>query len=135
MTIVDGDEYLHLIDQIRISVPKEITEAQRMLQEGEQIIARAQEEAANIVALAREQQNRLVEGHDLLKRAAVEREEWLEQARQDAARITAEADAYALNVLKELEGQLASFQSTVRNGITFLEGQGAEEEEGQEAES
>jgi vacuolar-type H+-ATPase subunit H len=118
-------------------VPKEITEAQRVLQEGEQIIARAQEEAANIVTLAREQQGRLVGEHELLRRAEVEREGLLEQARQEAVRITGEADAYALGVLEELGQQLTSFQSTVRNGITFLQKQrmGKEEEEGQEAES
>ena len=117
-------------------MPKEITEAQRVLQEGEQIIARAREEAANIVALAREQGDRLVGEHELLKRVEVQGEELLEQARQEAARITAEADAYALGVLKELERQLTSFQDTVRNGIIFLEGRRTgEEEKGQEAES
>jgi len=128
-TIVDGDEYLHLIDQIRISVPKEITEAQRVLQEQDQIIARAREEAANIVALAQEQRDRLVGEHELLRRAEVEREKLLERARQEAARIAAEADAYALEVLRELEQQLNAFQKTVRNGIALLEGQRTAKEE------
>ncbi|MFQ6057865.1 MAG: ATPase [Anaerolineae bacterium] len=130
-TVIDGDEYLHLIDQIRISVPQEINEARRVLQEKEQILTRAREEAANIIALAKEQRERMVEDHDIRRLAEAEREELLEQARQEAERIAAEADAYALEVLRDLERQLTSFQKIVQNGIVVLEGRQAGQKDSQ----
>jgi vacuolar-type H+-ATPase subunit H len=118
--LIDEDEFLRLIDQMRISMPQEIKQAQQIQQDREQIIAQAQERAEHIVTLAKDQADRLVGEHELLKRAQTEREAILDQAQKEAEEAKAQADNYALDVLEDLQHKLESFQITVRNGIELL---------------
>lgn len=120
--LVDEEEFLRLVDQMRLSKPKDLAQAQQVLRDREQIIAQAQEQAENIRALAQEQADRLVDEHELLRQAQGEREQILEQARQEAEKIKADAFKWSLKVLEDLEGQVASVQKVIRNGISALEG-------------
>jgi len=121
--LVDEDEFLRLIDQLRITIPQDIKSAKQVLQERDQIVREAQERAEHIVALAQEQAERLVGEHELLKRAQAEREKILAAAEAEAESIRQQADDYALNVLQALEEKLTNFQNTVRNGIELLQQQ------------
>ena len=120
MVLIDEEQFLRLINQLRISVPKEVQEAKQVQQDRDRILAQAQERAQNIVALAEQQAEEMVAEHGIAQRAAEREEALLEHARLEAESIRADADAYALRVLVELEEQLRSFQSTVRNGIELL---------------
>ncbi|RME44383.1 MAG: ATPase [Chloroflexi bacterium] len=120
MVLIDEEHFLRLINQLRISVPKEVQEAKQLQQDRDRIIAQAQERAQNIVALAEQQAEELIGEHPIAQRAEERERSILERAHQEAADIRAEADAYALRVLEELQEQLISFQNTVRNGIELL---------------
>lgn len=118
--LVDEDDYLDIIDQMRISIPEEIKQARRIQQERERIIAQAQEEAERVVALARERAEDLMNEHDLLREVESRRTKLLEEAQREAEGIRADADEYVIEVLSELEEQLNSFLKTVRNGLATL---------------
>jgi len=120
--LVDEAEFLRLIDQMRLSKPKDVAQAQQILRDREQILAQAREQGEHIRALAQEQADRLVDEHEVRRRAQDERERILEQAKQEAANIRADAFAWALKVLKDLDEQVASVQKVIRNGISALEG-------------
>jgi F0F1-type ATP synthase membrane subunit b/b' len=120
--LVDEAEFLRLIDQMRLSKPKDLAQAQQVLRDREQIIAQAREQAEHIRALAQEQADRLVEEHEVLRRAHAEREQILEEARQEAEKIKADAFRWALEVLRDLDEKVASVQQVIRNGISALEG-------------
>ncbi|MDQ4044802.1 MAG: ATPase, partial [Chloroflexota bacterium] len=47
--MVEEEEFLALVDQLRVAVPNEIKQAQRVIKERERIIGEAQDEAAEIV--------------------------------------------------------------------------------------
>lgn len=137
MVLIDEDHFLRVVNQLRISVPKEVQEAKQLQQERDRIIAQAQERAQNITALAEQQAEELLAEHNIARRAEERERAILERAHEEADAIRAEADAYALRVLRELHEQLEAFQSTVRNGIELLmQGQlertAAEEEETEE---
>jgi cell division septum initiation protein DivIVA len=119
--IINEEEYLDIIDQMRITIPAVIKQAKRIQQERERIIAQAQEEAERIVALAREQAVNLTNEHELLKTAETKAEALLEQAQQQAEGIKAGADDYVIEVLSELEEQLMVFLTTVRNGLEAVQ--------------
>ena len=53
--IVEEDEFLAILDQIRAAVPREIRDAQRVVEERSEIIISAQQEAAKILDMARSQ--------------------------------------------------------------------------------
>ena len=121
MVLIDEEQFDRLINQLRISVPKEIQEARHVQQERDRLIAQAQEQARNLVLLAEQQAEELLSEHGLAQRVAAREQAILEKAHQEAERIRAEADEYAMRVLKELQEQLQRFESTVRNGIQLLE--------------
>ena len=119
--IINEEEYLDIIDQMRITIPAEIKQSKRVQQERERIIAQAQEEAERIVARAREQAANLTSEHEVLKTAETKVETVLEQAQQQAEDVKAGADDYAIEVLSELEEHLMVFLTTVRNGLKAVQ--------------
>lgn len=121
MVLIDEERFLRLINQLRISVPKEVQESKQVQQERDRIIAQAQQRAKNITALAEQQAEEMLADHGIARRAQEREQALLEHAHQEAEQIRAEADTYALRVLEELEDQLAAFQKTVRNGIGLLQ--------------
>jgi len=119
--IIDEEEYLDIIDQMRITIPVGIKQAKRIQQERERIIAQAQEEAERIVAQAKEQAANLANEHEVIKTAETKAEALLEQAQQQAEDTKAGADDYVVEVLSELEEQIMAFLTTVRNGLKAVQ--------------
>jgi vacuolar-type H+-ATPase subunit H len=119
--VINEEEYLDIIDQMRITIPAGIKQAKRIQQERERIIAQAQEEAERIVTLAREQAANLTNDHEVLKTAETKAEALLKQAQQQAEDTKAGADDYVIEVLSELEEQLMVSLTTVRNGLKAVQ--------------
>lgn len=126
-TTIDEDEFLDIIDQMRIAVPEEIKLAKKMQQDRDRVLAQTQEEAARILALAKEDADQLVT-QEALVRAAQERARQIdEQAQVDAEAIRQGADQYAMQVLSDVQSrldlisqQLATLQAQVFNGVKFI---------------
>lgn len=120
--MVNQDEFLKIVDQMRITIPLEIREARRLKAEREQVIARAEAEAEKIVAEAKGLVDGLLTDEELLKAAKEERAKIIEQARREAEKIRRGADEYAIEVLGQLQDQLMALQSTIQNGLDYLQG-------------
>lgn len=116
-TMIDEEHALEIIDQMRISVPEQIEKASRMINQRDRMMAQANEEATRIVELARERSQELVERDAIVQTAHNRAKNVIDQARREADQIRAEADAYVLQVLKELEAQLIKNLTVTRNGI------------------
>jgi len=118
--IVNEDEYLRLIDQMRISVPQEIKNARQMEAERDALLAAAQEQAESMIAAARERAAALVADHAIQRQAQQRADEVLTTTYQEAAAIRTDADAYALEVLERIAAQLDGFRTTIENGMALL---------------
>lgn len=125
--IVNEDEFLDVIDQIRTAIPKEVKQAERLLIERERTIAEGQEEAGRIVQAAREEVSRLVEEHEIVNAANQRAQTIVERAHREAETLKGEADEYARGVLIALDkqlgglqGQIDSLMTIVRNGLDKL---------------
>jgi len=116
-TLVDEERALELIDQMRISIPEEIEKAARVLAQRDRVLAQANEEAARILQAAREQGSQLIDQESMVQAARSRSDHVLEQAKKEAANITAEADGYVMDVLAKLEQSLLKNLNIVRNGI------------------
>ena len=124
-TMVDEERALEIIDQMRISIPEEIEKAARVLSQRDRILAEAHEEAARIVQEHRKKAEQMLDNDSTVRAAQSRAESIKEQARQEAIRITSEADDYVLHLLSKLEQQLIRNMNEVRNGITVLQQQPA----------
>src|SRR6266480_6496440 len=69
-------DILNIVDQMRTSIPEEIKQARRVVQEKERILAQAQADASSLLARAREETERVMQREGLL-RAAEERSQEL----------------------------------------------------------
>jgi cell division septum initiation protein DivIVA len=119
--MVDEEAVRRVIDQMRVSVPDMIKQAERTLGERDRIIAQASEEAGRIIQLAREQATDMVEHHELAEAARKRANELLAEAEREAATMRAEADKYALASLASLAEQVTKVQREVENGMRALQ--------------
>jgi vacuolar-type H+-ATPase subunit H len=118
--IVDAQRSWDLIDQMRISVPEEVKQAQRVNQERDRIIAQAKEEASRIIELARQDAQKLTGDHPISKQAEELAGTIEARARREAEHIRRDADNYVMDVLAQLDADLTRTLNQVRNGIEKL---------------
>lgn len=131
--VINEDEFLDVIDQMRTAVPQEIKQGERIQQERDRIVAQAQEEGERIIRMAQDEAGRLVDDHDIARAAELRQATILERAERDAAALKAGANDYVRDVLIQLDSQLTGLLSTVRNGLgTLNKGQEEMQEEVQE---
>ena len=119
--IIDEDQMLEIIDQMRISVPSEIKQSQQVLAQRDRMLAQAKEEESRILEIANEKREQLISAHEITLEAQNRAKQIVSQANTEADVIRKEADKYAIESLKRLEQEMEHSISTVRNGIQTLE--------------
>ena len=119
--IVDRDQVLDLVDQLRVAIPEEVRAAKRINAEGERIIEKADEEASRIVSRAQEQAAFLIGERGLLELAEEEGRKIVDDARSAAESTRAGADDYALGLLETLESEVGKALAGVQKGIAVLD--------------
>jgi hypothetical protein len=119
--VVDEDKMLDIIDQMRVTIPEEVKKAQQVVSQKDRIVAQAQEEAARIVALAREKADQMVDRENIVKSATTRADQILAQARADAAATRRDADDYVIEGLQNMENELTRLLNQVHNGLRKLE--------------
>lgn len=149
--VISRQRLLDLIDQMRVAVPKEVYDAREVVENREEVLAGATAEAARLVAAAQEEVDRKLKDTEVVKAAELRSREMLAEAQeriqelsreseaQAAARLDEakeaaademrEADVYASQTLKKLEGELNEFIATVQRGIETLEKRAADRPE------
>jgi cell division septum initiation protein DivIVA len=124
--LVDKDDVLDLIDQLRVAVPEEVHAAKRINAEGERIIEKANEEAARIAARAQETAAYLIGERGLTEAAQAEGERILDEARRAADGVRLGADEYAAEILGGLEAEVRKSLAGIEKGIGVLQARQAE---------
>lgn len=125
--VINEDDFLDVIDQMRTAIPKEIKEGERVQRERDRLLAQSEEEAERIVHLAREDASKLVQEHELILAAEQRARTITERAQREAEVLKSGADEYARQVLvsldeqlDELDAQIANLLTIVRNGLETL---------------
>ena len=129
--MIDADRLVELIDQMRLTVPRNIQEAQEVLDRREQIVNQTMLDARRIRATAETDARALVDESELVKTAKVRGEEILVDAAHRAERIVAMGDAegrriqagsdqYAQDTLAKLEEQVLSVLNVIHAGQRVL---------------
>ena len=127
-TLVDEQEILDILDQIRVSIPDELKAAKRLTQDRDQVIADAHAEAERTLRVADAQAAERVGDHNVVRSAERRAADIEDRALRQAGEIRREADEYAYRVLQKLREQIASVAATVERGISELEARGVHPE-------
>jgi cell division septum initiation protein DivIVA len=115
--VVNKYAYFEIIDQMRTHIPDELRQARKVQQQSERIIAQAREEANRIKGQARQDAETSLSQHEQVVVAQAKAEQILEMASNQAETLRQEADQYALDTLRSIEGIMETSLRTVRNGI------------------
>ena len=118
--ILSEERLVEYIEKMRSTLPEEVGRAKVIATNKDRVIREAQERAQQIVTEAVAQKNELVEGQDVVKQARTTAEIVLREAEEKARRIRAGADAYAGQVLADLEARLATALGSVKAGQEAL---------------
>ena len=120
--VVSEEKVLELVEKLRASLPEEVGRARTIAKNGDRLVREAQEKAQAIVTEAAEAQTQLVDENEIVRRARATAETVLREAELKAARIREGADAYAAQVLTDLDGRLSTALGSVKKGIEALAG-------------
>lgn len=120
-TLVDEQEILDILDQIRVAIPDEIKAARRLTQDRDQVLADARAEADRLVKEADAHIAARVADHHLVRTAEARAAEIEERALEEADRMRRETDAYVYRVMQKLRDQIHQVSSTVERGLQELE--------------
>ena len=103
-------DILSILDQMRTSIPDEMKQARRILQDKERILAQVQANANKIMERAHEDAEE-----------AIKRESLLRLAEEKAEQIKIEADAYVAETLRALRDHLTSIEMDIDRSILSIE--------------
>ena len=129
--VIDPEKLLELVDQMRVSVPRSVQEAQEVLEKREQIInqsmmdARRVKSAADNEARGRVDQSEVVSeakkrADDIMVESRTKATQFMAQLEAEVASRRAGANEYAQGVLHKLEDEVDNILSTVRRGLMVL---------------
>jgi cell division septum initiation protein DivIVA len=114
--MVNRAEMLSLVERARSELPVELDEAAALLVAHQDVIARAEQEAEQVLQRARTGADELIEDSALVATARARSEQILDAARTEAARLLREADEYCDRRLAAFEDDLERASAQVRRG-------------------
>ncbi|MDQ6943632.1 MAG: hypothetical protein M3169_14130 [Candidatus Eremiobacteraeota bacterium] len=118
--VVSEEKIFELIEKLRSSLPDEVGRARTIAKNGDQLVRDAQQKAQAIVTEASTQQTQLIDDHEIVRRARATADVVLREAEEKAARVRGGADAYAAQVLTDLDVRLSGALGSVKKGIEAL---------------
>jgi cell division septum initiation protein DivIVA len=127
--MLNEDELMELIDQIRFNLPDEMKQANWTVSEQNRIMTEAHAEAARTMSRANERAEEAASEHEVLRRAERHASQMVKDAQAKSDQIIRDAEAYALEQLKQLEAHLGRTLATVRRGVEALQANQPAEQE------
>lgn len=120
--VVNREEILELLAQLKEEVPDEIRQARWMSRDRDELLARARKEAERVIAEAQGQRDRLLSRTEIVHAAERDAERLIDEAKEAAARIRLEAEDYVDQKLAAFEILLNKTLATVAKGREQLRG-------------
>ncbi len=118
--ILSEERLVEFIEKMRSTLPEEVGRAKVIATNKERVIRDAQEKAQQIVTEAVNQKTELIDQTDIMKQARIMADVILREAEEKARKTRAGADAYAGQVLADLEARLATALGSVKKGQEAL---------------
>ncbi len=113
--IVDKEEMLEIIKEIRLKLPEELKQAKWVKEERQRILVEAQKEADGIVKEAENRIISMIDEHEITRKAYEQKAEIIETANEMSREISKGTKDYADNILQNIETALQSALETIQN--------------------
>lgn len=119
-TMVDKEEVLEIISEIRLKLPEELKQAKWIKEERQRILVEAQKEADDIVKEAENRIISMIDEHEITKKAYEKKAEIIETANEMSREISKGTKDYADNVLNGIEVALQEALKIIQNNRSEL---------------
>ncbi|MBR2716947.1 MAG: hypothetical protein IKP17_05685 [Oscillospiraceae bacterium] len=127
--ILDRDNALDLLEEIRAQLPAEVAEAKRIVSAKAEVIRKTREEAEQIRKDAAAEAARMVEKESIVLAAKKRAQEIVDEAEQKSADLRRASSAYADELLRKTEDTLnQSLDGVRRSRMSFRSASGYSEE-------
>jgi hypothetical protein len=101
--LVNVEDFMQLVDELRRALPNEVQQARRVVQERQQILLEAQAEAEKIISVAKERAEYLISDKGVTSEARIRGEDVLRKSREDAKKSMSEIEKFALGIFEDTE--------------------------------
>ena len=113
--IVDKEELLDLIQEIRLNLPDDLKQAKWVKEERQHILTEAQKEADAMIKNAEEKIVAMIDEHEITQKAYEQANEILAAAQNNARELRLGTKQYVDDVLGNLEEQVSKTLATIKN--------------------
>ena len=114
-SVVDKEEILEIIKEIRLKLPDELKQAKWIKEERQRILVEAQKEADDIVKEAENRIISMINENEITKKAYEKKAEIIETANEMSREISKGTKDYADNILQGLEVALEDALKIIQN--------------------
>ena len=119
--IVDKEEVLDIIKEIRLKLPDELKQAKWVKEERGRILEEAQREADGIVKEAENRIIAMIDEHEITRKAYEQKAEIIETANEMSREISKGTKDYADTILANLESAINNVSVTLNEAIRTIE--------------
>ncbi|AFS78668.1 hypothetical protein Curi_c16610 [Gottschalkia acidurici 9a] len=119
--LVDKNELLEIITEIRVKLPDELKQAEWIKEERQRILAEAQSDADTMVKEVQLHIEEMVDRHEIVSQAQDRAQEIMAKAQSNAKEIRIGANEYADDILKNMENNLRELEGRIKDTIDVLE--------------
>ena len=114
-SMVDKEEMLEIIKEIRIKLPDELKQAKWIKEERQRILVEAQKEADGIVKEAENRIISMIDEHEITRKAYEQKAEIIETANEMSREIKSGTEEYADGILAGIEVALEDALKVIQN--------------------
>ncbi len=119
--IVDKEEILEIIKEIRLKLPDELKQAKWVKEERGRILQEAQKEADGIVKEAENRIIAMIDEHEITRKAYEQKSEIIETANEMSREITKGTKEYADSILANIESAINNVYTTMNDAMKTIE--------------
>ena len=119
--IVDKEEMLEIIKEIRLKLPDELKQAKWVKEERQRIMEEAQKEADNIVKEAENRIIAMIDEHEITRKEKEKKAEIIETANEMYREMCKGTKEYADEILAKVEKSVRDLGDTVEEALKTLD--------------
>ncbi len=113
-TMIDRDEFLKMVQDMRLSLPDNIKNAEWVTNHKQEILMEAQKQSDVILSEAEKKIKLMVDENEIAKMAKTEADNIKASAQKNAKEIRLGSKEYADAIMEKLENDLANLMETVK---------------------
>ena len=118
--MVDKEEVLEVINEIRLKLPDEINRASWVAKERQRILNEAQNEADELIIKVKDQQKHLIEENEITRQAKNYANDLIKEAEQRANEMKAGAYNYSDEILSKLQDKIKEINNIIEDNRESL---------------